>query len=537
MTTPPEKPVQMSRAQLRAELAAGEWDHLECKEAWGEVPKSAYETVSAFANTHGGWLVFGVAESPQGFLITGVRDSERLARDFLTALRADNKVNHDIHATVQRHRIDDKTLLVIHIPESARHQKPIYLHGDIRRTFLRRSGADVRAGLPEIERMLRDAAEERWDGQVVDFPVEEALDLRAIAWYRRHFAQSNPGFDDSVSDTDFLYQWGYLAKRDGVLLPTRAAILVFGSAVALHQLLPRPTLDAQWIPVGLHDPLPEMRWLDRVVYEENLLTTWQGLVAKYFQSEPRPFRGIDPHTLMRDDTPPGYRVFREAAINLLIHQDYADHSRKAVIKFYRDGVQFWNPGDVFGAEADLLEPGEKEVRNPRIAAAFRRLALCEQAGTGLRMMQALWQELGYCAPVYRNDRAHKAFECLLPLDAPPVSPPHVPAVDAPTPGPSRDQDGTKTGPGWDQDGTRIELSGEQVAILRACLTPRPISELMTALKRTNRTKFREMNITPLLMQGLLAMTIPTAPSSKHQQYRTTSAGKAVLEAIPDEKEL
>jgi len=26
--------------------------------------------------------------------------------------------------------------------------------------------------------------------------------------------------------------------------------------------------------------------------------------------------------------------------------------------------------------------GEKEARNPRIAAAFRRLTLCEQAGTG-----------------------------------------------------------------------------------------------------------------------------------------------------------
>jgi hypothetical protein len=94
-------------------------------------------------------------------------------------------------------------------------------------------------------------------------------------------------------------------------------------------MLPRPTLDVQWIPAGIADPLPEMRWFDRVVYEENLITTWQGLVAKYHQYEPRPFRGIDPHTLMRDDTPAGYRVFREAAINLLTHQDYADHTRKA----------------------------------------------------------------------------------------------------------------------------------------------------------------------------------------------------------------
>jgi hypothetical protein len=33
---------------------------------------------------------------------------------------------------------------------------------------------------------------------------------------------------------------------------------------------------------------------------------------------PKPFRDIDPVTLERRDTPPGFRVFREAAINLLI---------------------------------------------------------------------------------------------------------------------------------------------------------------------------------------------------------------------------
>jgi len=29
--------------------------------------------------------------------------------------------------------------------------------------------------MPEIERFLRDAAEERWDGQVFSYPLEEAF--------------------------------------------------------------------------------------------------------------------------------------------------------------------------------------------------------------------------------------------------------------------------------------------------------------------------------------------------------------------------
>jgi hypothetical protein len=39
--------------------------------------------------------------------------------------------------------------------------------------------------------------------------------------------------------------------------------------------------------------------------------------------------------------------------------------------------------------------------------------MCEQAGTGFRMMQQEWQSLGHSAPVMKNDRAHKAFELFI----------------------------------------------------------------------------------------------------------------------------
>lgn len=114
---------------------------------------------------------------------------------------------------------------------------------------------------------------------------------------------------------------------------------------------------------------------------------WSGAEFKAARTGlPKSFRDIDPATLERRDSPAGLRVFREAAMNLLIHQDYGDHSRKAVIQFFSDGIRFWNPGDSFGDERRLLEPREKEVRNPAIAMAMRRIGMCEQAGTGLRMM-------------------------------------------------------------------------------------------------------------------------------------------------------
>jgi ATP-dependent DNA helicase RecG len=128
-----------------------------------------------------------------------------------------------------------------------------------------------------------------------------------------------------------------------------------------------------------------------------------------------PFR-VDPATLQRTDMPPDYIAFREAVINVLIHQDYSDHSRKPEIRHFSDRTIFWNPGDAFASFADLLEPGEKEVRNPRIVTAFRRIGLSENAGWGLRDVFTNWQQLGNVPPVIHNDKAAKTFELVLPKE-------------------------------------------------------------------------------------------------------------------------
>ena len=86
----------VNRQDLLKRLKGHEWTDVEFKEAQQDVPKSAYETVSAFSNTHGGWLVFGVREADAGYEVAGVTNVDKVQSDFLSALHADNKVNHDI---------------------------------------------------------------------------------------------------------------------------------------------------------------------------------------------------------------------------------------------------------------------------------------------------------------------------------------------------------------------------------------------------------------------------------------------------------
>ena len=47
----------MNQDELLARLNGIEWNDFECKKAQRAVPEDAYKTVSAFANTAGGWLV------------------------------------------------------------------------------------------------------------------------------------------------------------------------------------------------------------------------------------------------------------------------------------------------------------------------------------------------------------------------------------------------------------------------------------------------------------------------------------------------
>jgi ATP-dependent DNA helicase RecG len=206
-----------------------------------------------------------------------------------------------------------------------------------------------------------------------------------------------------------LLEWNFIAHQSGKPALTRAAILLFGQDRCVRSLLPRPVLDYQRIDTRFENWSAEERWHDRLVFEENLFKTWRGLIAKYSRLAEHPFK-LDPATLRRNDDPPDYIAFREATINLLIHQDYGDQNRKASLKWFTDRIVFWNPGDAYATTAQLLESNEKEIRNPLIVNAFRRIGLSDQAGTGIRAILRNWNELGWRPPEFVNDKASKSFQ-------------------------------------------------------------------------------------------------------------------------------
>ena len=144
---------------------------------------------------------------------------------------------------------------------------------------------------------------------------------------------------------------------------------------------------------------------------QDLAVTGQLLYPAY-----RPPLRHRPRSLRRGDDPPDYISFREAAINLLIHQDFGEQTRWPTIRFFRDQSELFNPGDAFSSREQLIDPGEKPVRNPSIVAAFRRIGLSDQAGSGMGAIFASWRRLGNVPPIIENDKAEKTFRLILPKD-------------------------------------------------------------------------------------------------------------------------
>ena len=85
------------------------------------------------------------------------------------------------------------------------------------------------------------------------------------------------------------------------------------------------------------------------------------------------------------------------------------------------------------------------------------------------------------------------------------------------------QSGTQSGP---QLGPQSRVA---IQILDFCRVPRQVCEIRKKLNYTNRTKFRQSHIAPLLEADLLEMTIPDKPTSSNQKYRTTEKGLQILE--------
>ncbi|ETR67945.1 MAG: AAA domain-containing protein, partial [Candidatus Magnetoglobus multicellularis str. Araruama] len=265
----------MTPEELIQRIKTNEWNDFECKKSQQGVSQDAYRTVSAFANTCGGYLIFGVQERNERLEIVGVQKSDKVQNDFLSALRTGDRLNHIIHVKEDRFDIDGKTVLVFYIPESRRSEKPVYLKGDIRLSYIRRGAGDEKCTQSEIERFLRDAAAERFDSMTLDYDLGKCFDQKALAWYRnRYESRPNNRSYAGVNNDEFLFQLGLIRETTDGRKPTYASILLFGTEGYCRGILPRPIADCQRFAYRFAEIISGQRWIDRMILDSNIIYAW-----------------------------------------------------------------------------------------------------------------------------------------------------------------------------------------------------------------------------------------------------------------------
>lgn len=140
-------------------------NRIEAKEATGGLPRSIWETYSAFANTSGGVILLGVAENKEDKTLYPVDlpDAWRLIAQFWELLQDTRIVNRNVipKKNIAVEKVEGKEIVVIRVPRAKRIEKPVYIGGDpYKGSYYRMGDGDFRFTEEEVRKMLNSAKKE-----------------------------------------------------------------------------------------------------------------------------------------------------------------------------------------------------------------------------------------------------------------------------------------------------------------------------------------------------------------------------------------
>ncbi len=290
--------------------------------------------------------------------------------------------------------------------------------------------------------------------------------------------------------------------------PTNAAILLFGKAPQKY-LISSEVKCAHFHGTQVSKPIPFYQ-----VYKGDVFDLVDQAVD-FVLSKINLAVGTREHSVQAPvayEMPP--EVVREAVVNAVAHRDYTSNGSVQVMLF-SDRLEVWNPGTLPPSLTleKLKRPHGSVPANPLLAEPLYLTKYIERMGTGTGDMIKRCKKAGLAEPKFAltdgfvitiKRKPELAFESV---------------------------GGRKEAPSRHQVGTKLALSGNQVEVLDKCKEDCFIVDLMQLVGRSDRTKFRNQVLKPLIEEGFLLMTIPDKPTSSKQKYRLTDKGKAMLKNL------
>lgn len=205
---------------------------LEAKAASGGIPRNAWDTISAFANTIGGALVLGLVERDDGWVAEGIADPEKMRQDLHNMMRDPAKISCEVagNSDIWKEAVAGNVLVIVRVAAPPRRQKPVYLNGNRDLAFLRRNEGDVRCTGDELDRMRREATPSTFDSRVVPYLDTSDFNPDTIRRYREMSAEVRPDLAHHRLETDeFLRSVGaWLVDREARKVPQSLAFSCSG---------------------------------------------------------------------------------------------------------------------------------------------------------------------------------------------------------------------------------------------------------------------------------------------------------------------
>ena len=235
----------MNMQELKQIIYKGEKVDIECKKAENFVPKSVYESYSAFANTKGGYIVLGIDEDKkkklpeERFIIQGITNTGKQLEDFWNTING-SKVNVNILKDEDVFVVEEAgiKLIVIHVPRADYKQRPVYVgENPYKGTYKRNHEGDYHATEYEIRAMIRDQNPDGNDGMILEYYTMDDIDKETLRKYRQIFEIRNDGHVwNALDDKSFLEKLGGYRRdrREGKEGLTMAGLLMFGDGLAIR---------------------------------------------------------------------------------------------------------------------------------------------------------------------------------------------------------------------------------------------------------------------------------------------------------------
>ena len=495
-----------------------EWERLEFKADWN--PEDILHTLCAFANDFhnlgGGYVIIGIAEEngrpvlpPAGIdsaRIDGIQ-KELLGLGF-------NAIIPYYHPLVVPVEIEGRHVLVLWAlgGQTRPYKAKRSLAKDSKdyAYYIRKGSSTIRArGADETELMSLTATvpfDDRFNQQakIEDLSRELMLD------YLQRVGSELFRLAPNLSLEELGRQMGIIGGPSESPFPLNVGLMMFHPEP--WRFFPVMQIDVVWFPKEgpggnkfsekiFKGPLPRMI-RDALDYiKRNFLN--ETVIKHHGRAESTRVENFP------------YDAIEEAVVNAVYHRGYDVREPVEIRIMHDELVVLSYPGPDRSVRLDQLRLGRahpRRYRNRRLGEFLKELKFTEGRSTGIPKILEAMARNGSPPPEFEFDADYSYFMVRLPV--------HPTALEVAN-SVQGDQLDTSAG-------TRSAPSRHQVEILQQCGKESALADLMAYSGRTDRTKFRNQVIRPLLLSGLLEMTIPDKPTSSKQRYRLTEKGRALL---------